>query len=134
MVAQFGPEHFEKIKQGVNLFNKQFYWECHEELEHHWLEDRGDNARYVYWAIIQIAASMYHVRNGNKEGAFGLLKKAKDKIHFCEKNYVESDYLYDNINWKEFKEKIKAAPNDGELSVLNELYEFRFHGKGLDHE
>ena len=39
--GQFTPEHFEKMKKGVQLFNEQKYWECHEELEHHWLEDAG---------------------------------------------------------------------------------------------
>jgi predicted metal-dependent hydrolase len=133
-LSVFGPEHFEKVIKGIDLFNKQFYWECHEELEHHWLEDRGDNARYVYWAIIQVAASMYHVRNSNKEGAFGLLKKAKEKIDFCEKNYIESQFLLQNLNWQEFKDKIRAAPNNGELSELDELYNFRFSGKGVSFE
>lgn len=128
LLGLFNDQHFEKIKEGVRLFNQQKYWECHEELEHHWLEDRGDNARYVYWAIIQVAASMYHVRNQNKEGAFGLLKKAKAKIEFCENNYVESEILYERINWKELKEMVKRAPIDGEVSDLSELYGFRFKG------
>ena len=44
------------------------YWECHEELEHHWLEDAGDNARLIYWAVIQVAAAMYHFRDDNLKG------------------------------------------------------------------
>ena len=71
--GQFSPEHFEKMKKGIELFNQQMYWECHEELEHHWLEDAGDNARLIYWSVIQVAAAMYHFRDENMEGVHGLL-------------------------------------------------------------
>lgn len=51
--GQFTKEHLCDVRKGVVLFNQQKYWECHEELEHHWLESRGDNARLVYWAVIK---------------------------------------------------------------------------------
>ena len=72
------------------MFNEQKYWECHEELEHHWLEDSGDNARLIYWAVIQVAAAMYHYRDKNLIGVQGLLKKARDKLVRAEKNKVET--------------------------------------------
>ena len=81
LYGQFTPEHFEKMRKGVELFNEQKYWECHEELEHHWLEDAGDNARLIYWAVIQVAAAMYHYRDENLQGVHGLIYKAKDKLN-----------------------------------------------------
>ena len=42
------------MREGVELFNQQMYWECHESLEDVWMEDKGDLARNVYWAVIQV--------------------------------------------------------------------------------
>jgi len=126
--GQFGPEHFEKMKAGVDLFNEQKYWECHEELEHHWLEDAGDNARLIYWAIIQVAAAMYHFRESNLEGVHGLLAKAKNKFQRATQHNVETDYLREHINWEEFKNLVMNSPERGELVVYQEIYDFRFKG------
>lgn len=77
--GQFQIEHLRKIKKGIELFNKGKYWQCHEELEDHWLEDRGDNARYVYWTIIQIATALFHALDKNINGALGQIEKAQKK-------------------------------------------------------
>jgi uncharacterized protein len=126
--GQFTPEHFEKMKKGVRLFNEQKYWECHEELEHHWLEDAGDNARLIYWAVIQVAAAMYHYRDENLAGIHGLLGKAKNKLERAEKNNVETSYLYENINWKEFREMTLSAPVSEKFQDYEHIYDFRFKG------
>ena len=126
--GQFTSEHFEKMKKGVQLFNEQMYWECHEELEHHWLEDAGDNARLIYWAVIQVAAAMYHYRDGNLAGIHGLLAKAKNKLERAEKNNVETEYLYENINWREFREMTLSAPVSENVEDYRHIYDFRFRG------
>ena len=124
--GQFTPEHFSKMRKGIDLFNEQKYWECHEELEHHWLEDAGDNARLIYWAVIQVAAAMYHYRDSNLEGVHGLIAKAKEKFQRAEKNRVETNYLRENLNWDEFKKLTLDAPQKGELQEYQSLYDFRF--------
>ena len=60
-MSQFSLSELEKMSEAVRLFNAQKYWECHEELEHHWLEEPGP-LRNVYWAVIQVAAAMIHYR------------------------------------------------------------------------
>ena len=87
----FTSEHLEKMQTGLQLFNEKKYWECHEEFEDLWLEDRGDPVRNVYWAIIQVAASLFHVRNGKIQGARGLLKKAKETRR-CRQKWVCSSH------------------------------------------
>lgn len=124
--GQFSPEHFLKLKKGIELFNEQKYWECHEELEHHWLEDAGDQARLVYWAVIQVAAAMYHFRDENLEGVHGLLYKAKDKLTRGVRGRVETPYLLEQINWNEFRKMVLAAPEKGSLSEYQHIYNFRF--------
>lgn len=74
--GQFSPSHLEKMKEGLTLFNEQKYWECHEALEDVWMEDRNDNARNVYWAVIQVAAACIHYRDSNLIGAQGKIGRA----------------------------------------------------------
>ncbi|PYZ98487.1 hypothetical protein CR205_07830 [Alteribacter lacisalsi] len=46
-------------------------FECHEVMEEKWKEDRQDH----WLALIQLAVSLYHHRQGNFPGAVRLLKK-----------------------------------------------------------
>ena len=125
--GKFGPEHLKKVKSGVECFNRQEYWECHEELEHVWMEDRNDSARLVYWAIIQAAASLIHYRDGKIIGAQGMILKAQDKIKRCHTSDVLTDLVYKYLDWKEFEELILAIPAEGAvLEDFANLFDFRF--------
>lgn len=124
-MGQFDQTHLQIIAEGIRLFNAQKYWECHEELEHHWLEDPGP-IRNVYWAVIQVAASMIHYRNDNIIGALGLLKKAKQKFDRCEQFGIESKLLEENLSWTVLKKMVREVPDDAELPAFSKLYEFRF--------
>ena len=88
----------------------------------------GDNARLIYWAVIQVAAAMYHYRDENLAGIHGLLSKAKNKLERAEKNNVETKYLYENINWKEFREMTLSAPISENFEDYSHIYDFRFKG------
>ncbi|MBT7609046.1 MAG: DUF309 domain-containing protein [Bacteriovoracaceae bacterium] len=122
----FNEEHLTTIKAGILLFNSEKFWECHEELEHHWLEARGDNIRLIYWAIIQVAACLYHVRNENLVGAKGLHKKSLDKLDRCEKNHIESILLDKSISWSQFKKTVRNIKLNPKLKDFNTLYRFKF--------
>jgi predicted metal-dependent hydrolase len=124
--GQFMSEHLVKIKEGLRLYNIKKFWECHEELEDHWLEDTGDNARLIYWAVIQGAAAMYHLRGENMVGVHGMLKKAKNKIERIDQHKVETDVLNDGFNWQAFRELIEQAPLDGSPDQYQSLYDFQF--------
>jgi len=124
--GQFNSEHLRSIRPGIELFNQQKYWECHEELEELWLSDRGDNARFVYWAIIQVATCLIHYREENIIGANGMLKKALEKISKIENLQVETDLLYNYLNWKNFKYELKSIPEAPRLENFKNLFEYRF--------
>lgn len=130
-MSQFDHSHLAIMEEGILLFNAQKYWECHEEFEHHWLEEPGP-LRNVYWAVIQVAAAMIHYREGNLTGARGLIFKAKQKFDRCEQNHVESELLYSELSWKELKALVRAVPAaDSVLSDYSELFEFRFKDPSL---
>jgi hypothetical protein len=124
--GEFGPEHLKKIKTGIELFNQKLYWECHEALEELWLEDRQDYARYVYWAVIQVAAAMVHYQNNNLEGARSLIKKSKNKFEFLIEKNIETDLIFRFLSWKELKELVYSIPENGELADFKKLYQFSF--------
>lgn len=124
--GQFTPEHLPKVKDGVELFNKQEYWECHEALEHVWLEDRGDNARDVYWAIIQVAAAMIHYRQKNLIGAQGMIKKAKEKFNRARAQNTITKIVEKYLDWNELESLTLAIDDKAPLEDFSKLYNFRF--------
>lgn len=125
MVSRFTERELDLIDKGLHLFNEQKYWECHEELEHHWLEEPGP-MRNIYWAIIQVAASMIHYRESNLVGARGLIVKAKEKIMRVKDMNLENELLNNALDWQEFKGLVNAIPDNPALVDFEKMFEFRF--------
>lgn len=124
--GQFGPEHLKKLREGLVLYNAGKFWECHEYLEDHWIEDIGDQARLIYWAVIQIATALYHAQDKNLAGAQGMLVKAQDKLKRAEEARVETDLLK-QINWKKLKTLVRQIPGyEASLHDFAALFEFKF--------
>ncbi len=124
--GQFTPDHLALLEEGIELFNKRHYWMCHEVVEDLWMDHIGDNARYVYWVIIQVATALYHYEDGNLNGAKGMNNKAKRKIEFIEKNHVESDIMELYLDWSKLKAMVKSIPHDPDIEVFEKLYHFKF--------
>ena len=120
----FSIEHLREMKKGIELFNEQKYWECHEELERYWADNPGDEVRVVFWAVIQVATAMYHFREGNFQGVRGMMSKAQEKIERGEKLKVESDILEKYMAWEKFKALVKK--NGDKLEDYLPMYNFRF--------
>jgi len=123
----FGPGHLQKMQEGLERFNRQHYWECHESLEEVWLEDRTDPVRNVYWAVIQVAASMVHFRERNLTGATGMLNKSREKFKRCRDLGVVTQFLETSLNWIELEELVCAVPSEPtSLEPFSPIYDFRF--------
>lgn len=125
--GQFTEEHLKKMEEGIRLFNEQKYWECHESLEEIWLEDRTDNARYIYWAVIQVAAACIHYRDGKIIGAQGMILKAKEKFKKARDLHVLTPVV-DQLKWYELEELVMKIPgaSESKLSDFSDLFDFRF--------
>lgn len=118
--------HLKRMAAGIQCYNKKHFWECHEELEEIWLEDRGDNARYLYWAIIQVAASMVHVREKNLIGASGMIGKAQKKLHQCREFYLINKLVEEELSWSVFEKLVHMIKPSDPLSSYQQLYDFKF--------
>lgn len=67
------------LLRGIEQFNNQEYFECHETLEAIWLQER-DPIRYLYQGLLMVGVGFYHWRRGRWRGAVGKLKGGRDKL------------------------------------------------------
>jgi len=58
--------------RGVEEFNHQAFYECHDTLEALWMEALDPEKRF-YQGVLQIAVGCYHLSNHNWRGAVMLL-------------------------------------------------------------
>ena len=75
MKAQDDP----RLQKGIDEFNQQLFFECHETLEEIWLEDHGED-RLFYQGIIQIAAGYFKWQQGVPAGSIKLWRMGMEKI------------------------------------------------------
>lgn len=68
-----------ELIEAVSLFNRRYYWEAHEVLEHVWMEETGPD-KVFYQGLIQAAAALYHVLNANPQGVVKLAAEAVRKL------------------------------------------------------
>lgn len=123
----FELEHLNKMREGIELYNQQMYWECHESFEDLWMEDRNDPVRNVYWAIIQVAAACIHYRDSNLIGARGMITKAKEKFKRCREQKIVSELLLKKLDWLELEDLVEEINGQTtELGDFVSLYDFRF--------
>lgn len=83
------------LVKAVSLFNRHYFWECHEVLEHEWMDEVGPR-RLFYQGIIQAAAAMYHVLNANPKGCIRLAAEARAKLKAYAPKYMKiplNDFL-----------------------------------------
>ncbi len=67
------------FRLGAFLFNQHLFFETHEILEEHWLEENGP-LRPLLQGFIQIAVGFYHLLNQNYAGASSLLKDGTSRM------------------------------------------------------
>jgi len=72
-------DRIKEFLEGVEQFNKQEFFDCHETLEHLWMEDRSPE-RELIQGIIQIAVGYYHYLRNNRVGALKLLTRGLERI------------------------------------------------------
>ncbi|MCI0391308.1 MAG: DUF309 domain-containing protein [Acidobacteria bacterium] len=65
--------------RGIELFNAGKFFECHEELEEIWLKTDGIEREFLH-ALIQVAAALHHLQNGNLKGAKSVYERARRKF------------------------------------------------------
>jgi len=90
---------FERFREGINLFNKHSFYECHDVLEDVWFDVRGSSRRF-YQGLIHLAVGFYHITvRENPKGALSQLGKGIEKLSDYKPNFqgVELNCLLKDI-------------------------------------
>ncbi|MFS8118440.1 MAG: DUF309 domain-containing protein [Microcoleus sp.] len=74
--------------QGIEQFNSQDFYACHDTLEALWME-AGEPEKKFYQGILQIAVGLYHLGNQNWRGAVILLGEGINKLSYYQPSYAE---------------------------------------------
>jgi predicted metal-dependent hydrolase len=85
----------ERRQQGIDLFNRGEFFECHEVLEEVWTPERGPRRLFLQ-AVIHLAVGFHHLRSGNPPGAIGQLRKGLRKLAGYQPEYegIDTGLLY----------------------------------------
>jgi uncharacterized protein len=62
------------LRQGIEMYNRGEFYECHEVLEDAWRAE-PDEVRRLYQGVLQIGVAFHHLGSGNWRGAVGLLSR-----------------------------------------------------------
>ena len=77
-----------RFLKGLQLFNEEKYFECHEVIEDLWLDTPyEDPYRNLYKGVIQAAAAVYQSQRGIHTGARGL---SSSSLKYLEKYAPEA--------------------------------------------
>ena len=60
------------LDQGIDLFNRHYFFEAHDVWEEIWRAERGP-MRNFFKGLIHLAGGFHHFTNGNHRGAAALL-------------------------------------------------------------
>ncbi len=69
----------EAIREGIDLFNQERFWECHEVLEQAWHPAKG-RERDSIQGLILTAAAFVHFQKGEDDVCISILKRALARI------------------------------------------------------
>lgn len=87
------------FREGIDLFNAERYYDCHEVFEEIWTDSQAPDRRFLQ-ALIHFAVGFHHHGRGNATGAVRQLRKGLKKI---------SDYLpeWDGVRTGEIEREVR---------------------------
>jgi predicted metal-dependent hydrolase len=76
--------------QGVEQFNHQEFYACHDTLEALWME-AIEPLKTFYQGVLQIAVALYHLSNHNWRGSVILLGEGINRLRYYQPAYADVD-------------------------------------------
>ena len=97
----------EALAEGIQLFNEERFWECHESLEQAWHVSKGVE-RDAIQSMILTAAAFVHHQKGEDEICLSILKRARAKLASVrDYEIVDLQVLEKNIDGILVSEKVQ---------------------------
>jgi hypothetical protein len=87
------------VREGVELFNEERYWESHEAFESAWRQTAGTE-KEVLQGVILAAAALVHLQKNDRIVALSVMERARDKLlrHSGERFGIDLDNLKQNLS------------------------------------
>lgn len=105
----------EEFWQGVEQFNQQEFYACHDTLEALWIEAFEPQKRF-YQGVLQIAVACHHLMNLNWRGAVILLGEGIGRLSDYQPDYEGIDVT--DLVMQSFQ-LLKALQETGQEQVEN---------------
>ena len=99
----------EALIEGVQLFNEERFWECHEALEQAWHPSKGVE-RDAIQSIILTAAAFVHYQKGEEETCLSILRRARDKMASAEN--------YEKMDFRQLRQNIDGILDSGKIHLF----------------
>ena len=96
------------ISEGVDYFNNERFWECHEILEGVWKNSDG-NEKFLVQGLILVAAGLVHYQKDEDPICLSIFNRALEKL-------ANSDGQYHNIDIDKIKKTISEMINSQNVS------------------
>ena len=89
----------EAIEKGIDYFNYERFWECHEVLEGAWKKSEGKEKELIQ-GIILVAAALVHYQKNENEICLSIFNRALEKIGSAKGKYhkIDVDALRDKVS------------------------------------
>jgi len=100
----------EVLREGVNLFNEERYWESHELLEQAWQPARGVERDTVHGMILVAAALVHHQKDRDRV-SLGMLERGLAKL--------DNQEVYEGIDIGSLRADVRSLLEKGKPSVLS---------------
>jgi predicted metal-dependent hydrolase len=113
-------ENDPRFLKGIEEFNREEFFECHETLEELWLEERGEE-RQFFQGIIQIAAGYFKLQQGVPVGAVKLWRTGLQKLTAYQPVYCGMNVEALTQGVESSLARLEAAQQHGEPTPVLEL-------------
>lgn len=88
------------LRQSVEMFNEQRYWECHETLEQMWRREPRGPEKDVQQGLILAASALVHFEKNEQDVCLGMIPRTLQKLEkWPDKMYhfVDIDHLKEEL-------------------------------------
>jgi predicted metal-dependent hydrolase len=119
-MTQDSEENVPEFWQGVEQFNQQQFYACHDTLEALWME-AVEPQKSFYQGILQIAVALYHLGNQNFRGATILLGEGMNRLRHYQPAFAGINVAQLLERSRSLQAKLQQAQLDQTTEQFSEL-------------
>jgi uncharacterized protein len=100
----------ETVKESVELFNEQRYWECHEAMEQIWRRETNPTEKSVQQGLILAASALVHAQKDEDAICLGMIPRTLAKLA------VWKDDAYYSLDVALLKQRLQEILTTGKVA------------------